>query len=108
MHAAKLFHFVETAYAVPLSVSTLASCAGLSRRTFERRFKVATGSSPNANLQNVCIEAAKRILETENQTIDQITEAVGCGDPAAFSKLFSKICGVSPSAYRKKFSPASL
>ncbi|MBN2528061.1 MAG: helix-turn-helix domain-containing protein [Deltaproteobacteria bacterium] len=99
--------YMDCAYYLPVTVMDLAHRAGLGRRTFERRFKSATGCSPKSYLQNLRIEAAKRILETDNQTVEQITEAVGYGDAATFSKLFVRVCGVSPSAYRRKFAVAS-
>ena len=95
--------YLESAYHQPCTVDELAGRVGMGKRTFERRFKNATGTSPKVYVQNLRIEAAKRILETENQTVEQITTAVGYEDPAAFSKLFVKLCGISPSIYRRKF-----
>lgn len=95
--------YLENAYHLPCTVDDLAQRAGIGKRTFERRFKTATCTSPRVYVQQLRIEAAKRILETDNQTVEQITSAVGYEDPAAFSKLFVKLCGVSPAVYRRKF-----
>ena len=96
--------YLESAYHLPCTVDDLAHRAGVGKRTFERRFKSATGISPNTYVQRLRVEAAKRILESENQTVEQITSNVGYEDPATFSRLFVKLCGVSPAVYRRKFS----
>ena len=95
--------YLESAYHLPCTVEELAHRAGIGKRTFERRFKNATGISPKGYVQRLRIEAAKRILENENQSVAQITLSVGYEDPATFSRLFVKVCGVSPSVYRRKF-----
>lgn len=76
----------------------------MSRRTFERRFKSATGDSPLQYLQRVRVEAAKRILETENRSFDEIAYAVGYEDRSFFRKIFTQIAGITPRVYRQKWS----
>ena len=95
--------FLEEGYAAPLSVATMAERAGLGKRTFERRFKAATGEPPLIYLQRLRVEAAKRILETENDSVEQITCRVGYEDSATFSRLFLRYVGLPPAAYRRKF-----
>jgi transcriptional regulator GlxA family with amidase domain len=46
---------------------------GLTRRTFERRFKAATGDTPNLYLQRVRVERAKKMLEEEEMTFEEIS-----------------------------------
>jgi len=81
----------------------MAKRAGLGKRTFERRFKAATGKSPLVYLQRIRVETTKRILEMEDDGVDQITARVGYKDSAGFSRLFLRYVGVSPGAYRRKF-----
>jgi transcriptional regulator GlxA family with amidase domain len=95
--------YLEEGYARPLSVDAMARRAGLGKRTFERRFKAATGETPVSYLQQLRVEAAKRILEMENQGVEQITVRVGYEDSATFSRLFSRFVGIPPAAYRRKF-----
>ncbi len=95
--------YLECAYHQSFQTDRLAERVGLGRRTFERRFRTATGASLREYIQSLRIEAAKRILESENHSVEQIAEAVGYTDPATFSKLFTRRCGVAPSAYRRKF-----
>jgi transcriptional regulator GlxA family with amidase domain len=77
--------------------------AGMSLRNFVRRFKQATGDSPLAYLQKLRIAAAKRLLESDHRTMQEISDAVGYEDVAFFRKLFQRHTGVSPSAYQKRF-----
>jgi len=77
--------------------------AGMSVRNFVRRFKQATGDSPLAYLQKLRIAAAKRLLENNRRTMQEISDAVGYQDVAFFRSLFQRHTGVSPSAYREKF-----
>ena len=77
--------------------------AGMSLRNFVRRFKQATGDSPLAYLQKLRIAAAKRLLESNHRTMQEISDAVGYRDVAFFRALFQRHTGVSPSAYREQF-----
>jgi transcriptional regulator GlxA family with amidase domain len=76
---------------------------GMSPRNFVRRFKQATGDSPLIYLQKLRIAAAKRLLETDYRSMQEIGDAVGYQDVAFFRALFQRHTGVSPSAYRKRF-----
>src|SRR2546428_1163918 len=76
---------------------------GMSLRNFVRRFKQATGDSPLMYLQKLRIAAAKRLLESDHRTVQEISEAVGYQDVAFFRNLFQRHTGVSPSAYRQRF-----
>ena len=82
--------------------------SGLSDRTFERRFKRATGLTPIAYVQHLRVDQAKRMLEQNDLTIDRISWEVGYEDAAAFRRLFKRIARVTPSTYRRKFAPAAM
>jgi len=75
----------------------------MSVRNFVRRFKQATGDSPLAYLQKLRVAAAKRMLESNHRTMQEISDAVGYQDIAFFRSLFQRHTGVSPSAYRERF-----
>jgi len=75
----------------------------MSLRNFVRRFQQATGDSPLIYLQKLRIAAAKRLLESDQRTMQEICDAVGYQDVAFFRKLFQRQTGVSPSAYRRRF-----
>lgn len=76
---------------------------GLARRTYERRFRVATGYSPLAYLQAVRMQQARMMLEATTQSVADIAEVVGYEDMPHFRSLFSRTAGISPSRYRATF-----
>lgn len=89
-----------------VTVPQMASAAGLGERTFARRFKKATGDTPLEYLQSLRIESAKHRLESTRDTIENITLSAGYEDASSFRRLFKERTGLSPAAYRKKFSTA--
>jgi transcriptional regulator GlxA family with amidase domain len=95
--------WIEANFGQEQSYDKLAQKFGMSRRTFERRFKAATGDTPLFYLQRIRVEAAKRMLEGGDLSFDEITYQVGYEDSSSFRKVFSKQTGLRPSAYQKKF-----
>jgi len=87
----------------PNPVAQMTKRSGLRPRTFARRFREATNYQPIEYVQNLRIESAKNLLETENTSVDEISVAVGYEDPASFRRLFKRKVGITPSLYRKKF-----
>ena len=85
------------------SVADMAGWSGLELRTFARRFLGATGLRPNDYHQRLRIEKARELLETTKTPITQVANDVGYEDPASFRVTFSKLTGLSPSDYRKRF-----
>ena len=97
-------NWLEKNFKDEIKVDLLADKAGMSRRTFERRFKNATGDSPLRYIQRVRIENAKQLLEKGGKTFDEITYIVGYEDSSTFSRIFKKTTGLSPNLYKKKYS----
>ncbi len=91
-------------YEEPNPVQRMAEIFGLNSRTFARRFRAATGSSPIDYVQHVRIEEAKQMLETTTDSIDDLATQVGYLDPAAFRRTFRKLAGTTPAEYRRRFS----
>jgi transcriptional regulator GlxA family with amidase domain len=83
-------------------VAELVQHSGLPKRTFDRRFRAATGYSPLAYVQALRIEEAKHLLETGTQPIEEIAQEVGYADLASFRRLFRRQAGMSPGDYRRK------
>ena len=81
----------------------LARTFNLSRRSLERRFKNATGTTPLAHLHALKVDQAKAMLETGGHTFNEITHAVGYEDVAFFRKLFTRTTGLRPREYQQKF-----
>ena len=77
--------------------------AGLTERTFKRRFTQATGVSPIAYVQRLRVEDAKRRLERTDAPVDEISWQVGYEEPAFFRRLFKRMTGLTPGSYRRRF-----
>lgn len=88
-----------------VSLAAMAAEAGLGERTFLRRFQQATGLRPTEYCQQLRAAKARELLELTNRTVDQIAWDVGYQDPAAFRKVFTRMVGLSPMDYRKRFGP---
>jgi transcriptional regulator GlxA family with amidase domain len=91
----------------PHAVAAVVDVCGIPERTLKRRFRAATGSTLMAHVQNLRIEEAKRLLETDSQSSDDIAAAVGYDNPAFFRRLFKRSTGLTPGAYRRMFRPLS-
>jgi transcriptional regulator GlxA family with amidase domain len=89
-------------------VEKMTRLSGLNSRTFKRRFRSSTGYTPLEYVQTLRIEEAKQMLETSNEPIDDIAEAVGYEEPNSFRRLFKRTTGVSPKQYRLRFKDISV
>lgn len=96
-------HHIHAQATTTLGVADLARAAGMTGRTFLRRFSAATGFTPVEYLQQVRIAKAREALERTLTPVDRIAWDVGYADPAAFRKLFQKLTGLPPAAYRQQF-----
>lgn len=81
----------------------LARELGMSRRNFIRRFKAATGFPPVEYLQRLRVGAARRLLEEDAISVQEVGAAVGYEDGAFFRSLFKRHTGLAPAAYRRQF-----
>jgi transcriptional regulator GlxA family with amidase domain len=95
--------WLETHFSVALPVEELVRRSGMPQRTFKRRFTEATGFAPIDYVQRLRIEDAKRRLERTDASADEISWKVGYEDPAFFRRLFKRVTGMTPGAYRKRF-----
>ncbi len=73
---------------------------GMSVRTFNRRFKDATGKTPMQYLQELRIDMARDLLQTSNLSIAEVAYQVGYQDLSYFAQLFRKILATTPGEYR--------
>jgi transcriptional regulator GlxA family with amidase domain len=87
----------------PLDVETLAKQAHMSPRTFARRFRDETGTTPHAWVTAQRLQLAEEMLERTDNTVDQIAAEVGFGNAATLRHHFTRVRGVSPQAYRRQF-----
>lgn len=90
----------------PFSIPRLARMAAMSERTFIRRFKYATGSTPADWLTAARVDRARELLESSAESIDRIAALTGLGSAATLRHHFRRRLRVSPSAYRNSFANA--
>lgn len=95
--------WIERHYAQDFSIDALANRFNMSNRTFLRRFKSATGTTPLSYLQQVRISAAKHLIETRDQSIENLSHAVGYEDLVFFRSIFRRHVGMTPKRYRETF-----
>jgi len=94
-------------YAGDNPVASMAQRSGLRPRTFGRRFRAATGRRPIEYVHEVRIDEARRILESSSLGVDEVGYSVGYGDATFFRRLFKRMTGLTPAAYRRKFATIS-
>jgi transcriptional regulator GlxA family with amidase domain len=100
---APVLDWAEEHLAEPLTVSVLARRAHLSERTFARRFRDETGTTPWQWLLGRRVARAEELLETTELSVEQVAGRVGFGNAATLRHHFSAVRGTSPQAYRRSF-----
>lgn len=93
---------MDSRYAEPLDVATVARAAHLSPAHFARTFRAVFGESPHRYLQRRRIERAMALLRTTDRSVTEICTAVGFGSLGTFSRTFSAVVGESPTAHRQR------
>jgi len=86
-----------------VSLASMAAAAGLETRTLLRRFANATGMTPIEYCRAVRIARARELLEFGNTPQKEIAGSLGYRDVASFARMFCKVTGLAPGAYRKRF-----
>jgi transcriptional regulator GlxA family with amidase domain len=89
----------------PLDVAAMASHAGLSPRTFARRFREESGTTPLQWLLAQRVLEARRLLEQSDLPIDAVAWRAGFGNAASLRDHFRRATATTPSAYRRCFKP---
>lgn len=99
----RLQAWLGSRYMASRPVEEMVRLCGLPRRSLERRFARATGLPPNAYVQKLRVEEAKKRLERTRKPIEEISAEVGYEDPAHFRRLFKRITRMTPGDYRRRF-----
>lgn len=86
---------------------TLARAAGMSTRTFLRRFRATTGTTPARWLLAERLAKARDLLETTAESIQRIAETSGFGSADTLRHHFRQQVGTTPGAYRSTFNRRS-
>lgn len=100
---APLLAWISANLAEELTVEALARHMHLSPRTFARRFKEETGTTPYSWVLAQRVQAAEELLEQTHHSIDWIAGEVGFGNAATLRHHFGRSRGVSPVEYRRTF-----
>jgi len=91
----------------PLDVAAMARHAGVSARTFARRFRLETGTTPLQWLLAQRVLEARRLLEATDLPVDEVAWRVGFGTAASLRDHFRRATATTPTAYRRSFQPFS-
>jgi len=87
----------------PITIAGMVNELGLTRRSFQRRFKDATGRTPIEELIHLRVQKVKHYLTQTDLPMLNIAFDCGFADQSALSKHFRRHTGISPSAYRARF-----
>lgn len=96
----QIIRLIRERAAEPLSISNLASLAGLSERQFRRRFIMRTGMNFTEFIHQLRIEACCKLLVSTNEKVSTIAYKAGYQDIKFFNRLFKKKTGMTPMQYR--------
>jgi transcriptional regulator GlxA family with amidase domain len=90
-----------------LTVPALARRAGLSPRQFARAFAAEVGTTPAAHVESLRLEAARRLLENSDLTVEAIAKSVGMSLPETLYRAFRRRLGTTPDQYRKHWNSST-
>ncbi len=87
----------------PVTLASLAARAGMSVRTFTRRFRDETGETAGTWLLRVRVDHARHLLETTDLPVDRVAERAGFGTAASLRQHLTAAVGMPPLAYRRTY-----
>jgi AraC family transcriptional regulator len=93
--------FVDVHISKEIGISELASLVGLSQFHFIRAFKHSVGLSPYQYVLSARISVARKMLSERDLSIADVALAVGFSDAAQLNRVFRKLIGVTPTAFRR-------
>ncbi|KAA8481917.1 AraC-like DNA-binding protein [Arcticibacter tournemirensis] len=94
--------YMKKNIAMKFTIEDLALQQRISISHYSRIFKHKTGASPINYFNQLKIQKSCQYLYFTDSNIKEICALLGFDDPYYFSRLFTKLMGVSPSAYKKK------
>lgn len=99
--------WAEQRLAEPLDVAAMARHAGVSPRTFARRFRAETGTTPLQWLLGRRVLEARRLLEESELAVEEVAWRAGFGNAASLRDHFRRATATTPTAYRRAFAGAA-
>ena len=98
----RIKEFVDVHISKGIGISELARLVGLSQFHFIRAFKHSVGLSPYQYVLSERISVAKELLSQRDRSIADVALAVGFSDASQLSRVFRKLVGVTPTAFRRE------
>jgi AraC-like DNA-binding protein len=106
--SSKVIHYMQEQIERSLSLDQLAAYFKYSPSHFSMLFREETGMSPIHYFIQLKMQKACQYIVLTNMKLNEIAVKLGFDEPAYFSRIFTKIMGLSPSAYRRKESENDL
>lgn len=101
--ARRVLDHVEASLDQELTLAVLAALCRLSPFHFARAFHETVGCPPHAYVTARRVDRARRLLEETDQPVSDIAASVGYAEPSHLARLFKRVHGVAPAAYRRRF-----
>jgi transcriptional regulator GlxA family with amidase domain len=98
-----LHDWINKHLAEDLSLSALASHAGMSERSFSRHYSDSIGLTPARAVERLRVEGARRLLSDTRLPIKRISQRCGFGSDETMRRSFVRLLGVTPQDYRARF-----
>ena len=86
----------------PWTLESLARKAAMGRTTFAQQFREVVGTPPHQYLVHWRMQHARRLLSESSLSIERIARRLGYESAASFSRVFKKVVGLPPGAYRRR------
>jgi transcriptional regulator GlxA family with amidase domain len=99
-----LHEWINSHLAEDLSLAVLAEHAGMSERTFSRRYAEATGQTPARSIERLRVDAARRLLSESRLPIKRVAQRCGLGSEETMRRSFVRLLAITPQEYRSRFS----
>ena len=106
-HLLRAKDLADARYFERIDVEDMARAASLSRAHFSREFRRAFGESPRAYLLTRRLERAAALLRNTDHSVAEVCLEVGLQGIGSFTTSFKRMYGMTPTAYRESFPPAS-
>jgi len=100
---ADLHAWIAENLAGDLSVTQLAAQVGMSERSFVRHYRAQTGNTPARTIEQLRVEAARRLLGDTAMPIKRVATCCGFGTEETLRRSFLRAISVTPQAYRERF-----
>jgi transcriptional regulator GlxA family with amidase domain len=98
-----LHDWINKHLAGDLSLSVLAGQAGMSERSFSRRYAEATGQTPARAIERLRVEAARHLLSESRLPMKRIAQRCGFGSEETMRRSFHRLIDTTPQDYRTRF-----